>query len=233
MPSRIYALIFARGGSKGLPGKNIKIFNGKPLIAWTVELARSMGIFDRLIVSTDSDEIAEIAQRYGAEIPFLRPAELASDTCPERLAWRHAVENLPPFDIMVSLPAVAPLRRSETVHKCIELFKKGDADTVITVTPASRHPAFNMVRIDAEGYSKTAIAKKSPICRRQDAGEFFDMSTVCYVTSPNAIMKQNSIFDGKVRHIIIDREESIDIDTIFDFEIAQWLHAKRNKNIII
>lgn len=226
----IFAFVFARGGSNGLPGKNIRNFNGKPLIAWTVELAVSLGIFDRVIVSTDSPEIADVARRYGAETPFLRPAELASDTVPERLAWRHAIENLPPFDIMVSLPATAPLRRPETVTRCIELFKKGDADTVITVTPAERHPSFNMVNLDSEGRAHLLMPTGPRVLRRQDAPAAYDMTTVCYVTSPSAVMSQNRIMEGHVKPVIIDRMEAMDIDTLDDFDVAAFLQTRRRPN---
>ena len=227
----IFAFVFARGGSKGLPGKNIRNFNGKPLIAWTVELAVSLGIFDRVIVSTDSPEIADIARRYGAETPFLRPAELASDTVPERLAWRHAIENLPPFDIMVSLPATAPLRRPETVTQCIELFRKGDADTVVTVTPSLRHPMFSMITIDCDGFGHLLSQTGPTVLRRQDAPPSYDITPVCYVTTPSGVVTHNRVMAGRVKPVVVNQEESIDIDTLVDFDVAQFLHARRHDDI--
>ena len=224
---KIVACIFARGGSKGVPRKNIRDFNGKPLIAWTIELALNLGIFEHVYVSTDSQEIADVALQYGAEVPFLRPAELASDTAPERLAWRHAVQNLPAFDIMVSLPATAPMRRSETILKCIELYKESDADTVIAVTKSGHNPAFNMIYMDEDGLSHLLFGGKEQILRRQDGRSSFDITTVCYVLSPDTILKQNRVMEGKVRSVIVDQEEAIDIDTMLDFDIAQFLHLRR------
>jgi CMP-N-acetylneuraminic acid synthetase len=226
----LYAFIFARGGSKGVPGKNIRDFNGKPLLAWTVELAASLKIFDRIIVSTDSSEIADVARRFGAETPFMRPPELATDTIPERFAWRHAVESLPRFDIMVNLPATAPLRRPETVMRCIELFKQGDANSVITVTPSTRHPSFNMVSLDAEGYAHLLTPAGPTVLRRQDAPPAYDMTPVCYVTSPSVVLEYGRIMSGRVKTIVIGQEEAVDIDTPVDFDVAAFLHARRKQN---
>ena len=224
---RINAFIFARGGSKGLPHKNIRNFNGKPLIAWTIELAICMGIFDRVIVSTDSEEIVKTAREYGAEIPFVRPAELASDTAPEKLSWRHAIDHLEPFDIFVSLPAIAPLRRAETIKHCIEVFCEGNADMVITVTPSAHHPSFSMVSLDKEGCAHILMPTRNPVLRRQDAVPAYDMAPVCYVSTPSWIMTMERVLSGRVKPVIIDREEAIDIDTAFDFEVAAFFHAQR------
>lgn len=229
---RVVACIFARGGSKGVPRKNVREFNGKPLIAWTIELALGLGIFDHVYVSTDSEEIAEVARQYGAEVPFLRPAELASDTVPERLAWRHAVQNLPPFDIMASLSATVPLRKPESVMKCIELFQQGGAEMVITVTPSKSHPSFNMVRMDEEGYAHLLGSVEKMVLRRQDAVKNYDMTPVCYVASPEVIMEHNRIMTCKVKPVIIEAVEAVDIDDMLDFEIAEFIHAKKLKGLV-
>ena len=161
----IHAWIFARGGSKGLPGKNIRNLNGKPLIAYAIETAKESQHISEVFVSTDSPEIATIAEKYGAVVPFLRPAELAGDKSPERMAWRHAIEwnrqqtRYPVMDLMVSLPTTAPLRTPEEVDRAIDLFLEGNADTVIAVSPSARHPAFNMVYVDENGYASTILSK--------------------------------------------------------------------------
>lgn len=230
--SQIVACIFARGGSKGVPRKNIREFNGKPLLAWTVEQALELGIFEHVYVSTDSQEIADVARRYGAEVPFLRPAELASDTAPERLAWRHAVQNLPPFDIMVSLPTTSPLRHPETIIKCVDLYKEGDVDTVIAITKSNHHPAFNMVNMDDRGYLHLAHQDKDIVLRRQDGKQIYNITTLCYVTSPHAIMNQNRIMEGRVKGIVCSQEESIDIDTVIDFDVAEFLYRRMTEKEI-
>jgi len=125
---KTYAFIFARGGSKGLPNKNLRFLAGKPLIGWSIDVAKKVSCINRIIVSTDSHEIAEVAVSYGAEVPFIRPAELATDASSEWLSWRHALDyltkqegDLP--DIMLSLPATAPLRSVDDVDKCINAYK--------------------------------------------------------------------------------------------------------------
>ena len=150
------AFIFARGGSKGLPGKNIRSFGGKPLIAWSIECALSVKTIQRVIVSTDSVEIAGIAKEYGAEVPFSRPAELATDKSAEWLSWQHALNylklssgELP--DAMISLPTTSPLRTVHDVENCLDEFSRGGCEVLITVTEASRNPYFNMVKDNDDG----------------------------------------------------------------------------------
>ena len=121
----IVGFIFARGGSKGLPGKNIRPFCGKPLIAWSIDHARAVSRIDRVIVSTDSHEIAEVALAAGAEVPFIRPAELAQDNSSEWLAWRHALNFVRQTDgalpeVMVSIPTTAPLRVPDDIKRCVD-----------------------------------------------------------------------------------------------------------------
>ena len=142
---KIIAFIFARGGSKGLPNKNIKILNGKPLIAWSIEHAKKINRIDRVIVSTDSEEIAKIAREFGAEVPFMRPLELATDESPEWLSWQHGLKYLKSIDgclpdLMLSIPATAPLRNVGDINNVIDEYQRNDTDMVITVTEPYRSP---------------------------------------------------------------------------------------------
>jgi CMP-N-acetylneuraminic acid synthetase len=222
------AFIFARGGSKGLPRKNIRPLNGKPLIAWSIEHALSVKRIKRVIVSTDSDEIAELARQYGAEVPFMRPAELAADNSPEWLAWRHALSYLREStgelpEVMVSVPTTAPLRLPIDIENCLDEYEKGDADMVITVTDAHRSPYFNMVKTNADGSVGLVNPPQPAIARRQDAPVVYDMATVCYVANPVFVMTHNATFEGKVKAVNIPAERAIDIDTLLDFQIAESL----------
>jgi CMP-N-acetylneuraminic acid synthetase len=222
------AFIFARGGSKGLPGKNIRLLGGKPLIAWSIEHALSVKRIQRVIVSTDSEDIANVARHYGAETPFIRPAELASDDSPEWLAWRHALNYLSDTtgklpDAMVSVPATAPLRLPIDIENCLDEYEKGNVDMVITVTDAHRSPYFNMVKINADGTVGLVNPPQSAIARRQDAPLVYDVATVCYVTSPKFVLTHNSTFDGRVTAVHVPTERSVDIDTLLDFQIAESL----------
>ena len=229
------AFIFSRGGSKGLPGKNIRPLNGKPLIAWSIEHALAVKRIDRVIVSTDSDEIAELARQYGAEVPFMRPAELAGDNSPEWLAWRHALNYLKEStgalpEAMVSVPTTAPLRLPIDIENCLDEYEKGNADMVITVTDAHRSPYFNMVKTNADGSVGLVNPTQSTIARRQDAPVVYDMATVCYVANPEFVMTHNSTFEGRVKAVHVPSERAIDIDTLLDFQIAECLlNIKVNK----
>ena len=226
------ALICARGGSKGLPGKNIKLLNGIPLIGWSIKIAKQIDRISRVIVSTESEEIAKIALEYGAEVPFMRPKELALDDSPEWLVWRHAVdylegcENKKKYSLVV-LPATAPLRSVEDVNNCIDLFEKGEGDSVITVTGAHRSPFFNMVVNNSGGYSSLVISTDDKITRRQDAPKVHDMTTVAYVVNTNFVKKFDGIFEGMVKSVVVPPERAIDIDTMLDFKIAEYLILNR------
>ena len=221
-------LICARGGSKGLPGKNIKQLNGIPLIGWSIKIAKQIDRVSRVIVSTDSEEIAKVALKYGAEVPFMRPKDLAQDDSPEWLVWRHAIKYVEShegedIDAIVVLPVTAPLRSVKDVDTCIDLFEEGGVDSVITVSEANRSPYFNMTVNDDSGYASLVISPENQIIRRQDAPEVFDMTTVAYVVNTNAVKLSNGVFKGKVKSIVIPQERSIDIDTLLDFKIAECL----------
>ena len=222
------AFVFARGGSKGLPDKNILEIGGAPLIAWSIKHAKSCSRIERVIVSTDSEKIKEIALEYGAEVPFMRPAELANDTASELDAWRHAIRELERVDgtypeVIISLPATSPLRIPSDIDRAIARFGDGDVDVVIGVTPAHRNPYFNMVNFDSNSHVHIVGDRNGGIERRQDAPEVFDITTVVYVANSEYILKNKSLFLGRVGAIEIPQERSIDIDTKHDFEIAKYL----------
>ena len=228
------AFIFARGGSKGLPGKNIRPLDGKPLIAWSIEHALAVRRIDRVIVSTDSDEIASISKQYGADVPFIRPANLATDESPEWSAWQHGLEYLKEEtgavpEIMVSLPATAPLRLTIDINNCIDEYEKGSTDVVITVTDAHRSPYFNMVKENQDGTCGLVNAPPLTIGRRQDAPIVYDMTTVCYVVNSEFVMSRESIFEGRVRAVHVPIERAIDIDSLLDFQIAEVLLSNRGE----
>ncbi|MBT7557623.1 acylneuraminate cytidylyltransferase family protein [Candidatus Woesearchaeota archaeon] len=225
-------LICARGGSKGLPGKNIKPLNGIPLIGWSINIAKQIDRVSHIVVSTDSEDIAKVALEYGAEVPFMRPKELAQDNSPEWLVWRHAIKHLEDhgsedIDAIIVLPVTAPLRSVEDVNSCIDLFEEGRVDSVITVSKAGRSPHFNMIVNDDNGYASIVISPESQITRRQDAPEVFDVTTVAYIVNTSFVKRFNEIFKGKVRSVIIPQERSIDIDTLLDFKIAECLVIDR------
>ncbi len=221
-----YAFIFARGGSKGLPGKNIKPLAGKPLLQYSIDTALACPSIEKVFVSTDDIQIAEVA-RSGGAIVIERPDELANDTSPEWLSWRHAVtwvqENYGLFDRFISLPATSPLRSVEDVENAIRKLTVVDADICISVTPASRSPYFNMVKQTDSGLVELVNQPSDEVTRRQDAPNVFDITTVVYVTTPAFVLNQYGIFSGNVTSIEIPKERAVDIDDIYDFKLAQVL----------
>jgi N-acylneuraminate cytidylyltransferase len=226
------ACIFARAGSKGVPNKNIQTFNGKPLITWAIELALQVKRINEVFVSTDSEEIAEIARIAGATIPFIRPSELATDTSPEWHSWQHFIKFLADKDgrlpeVFISLPATSPLRSTIDIENCLNEFKKGRADFVVGITPSERNPYFNMVKKGKDNQVDLVIQQGDKYSRRQDTPEVFDLTTVCYVGKPGTILTKNSIFEGKVAGVEIPRERAIDIDTELDFQIAEFLFKSK------
>lgn len=220
----VFAFVFARGGSKGLPGKNIKLLNGLPLLAHSIRLAQSIDRVSEVFVSTDCDKISQIAEDFNATV-IKRPAELASDVASEWHAWRHAVNHVRgirgDFQTFLSLPATSPLRAKIDVETCLDTLKPG-CDMVITVTPSSRNPYFNMVRRADDGKSNILLGEASVI-RRQDAPQAFDIVTVAYVTRPQFILEKSGLFDGTVNSVIVPKERAVDIDDIVDFKLAEAL----------
>jgi N-acylneuraminate cytidylyltransferase len=227
--------IFARGGSKGLPRKNVKLLGGKPLITHAVEQALASTHINRVIVSTEDEEIARVAREYGAETPFMRPAELATDAAPERLAWRHAVEYLRAndpdgdFDVFVSVPAVAPLRSPEDIDACVNKLVSTDADTVFTVVKTTRSPFFNMVTLDAQANVRIAVPLDSTITRRQDAPSCWDITPLCYASRPDSILKYDTLFGGVVKAVEVPVERAFDIDTPWDFRLTELIYNDLHK----
>jgi CMP-N-acetylneuraminic acid synthetase len=229
---KIATFIFARGGSKGIPKKNIKIFCGKPLIAWSIEQALGVRGVDEVFVSTDSQEIASVAKYYGAKVPFIRPVELSGDQSPEWAAWQHAlnffkIEKGFMPDAFLSIPTTSPLRAISDIENCLLKFEECNPDAVITITNSHRNPFFNMVKIDDNGACLPVSRADSSITRRQDATVVFDMTTVAYVVKPRFICESEHLFNGNVQAVHIPPDRALDIDTLFDFEIAEFLFKKK------
>ena len=216
--------VFARGGSKGLPGKNLLPINGVPLIGHSIEMAKKINQIKRIFVSTDSEEIAEVGKLLGAEV-IERPEDLASDTASEWEAWKHAIEQVGKkygdFDQFISLPATAPCRRYIDVRRCMQALVD-DVDMVITTTDAHRNPWFNMVTNNSEGYAQLVNTSQG-FNRRQDSPECQDMATVAYIARPSFIKNNESIWDGNVKAIKVPQHTAVDIDTFYDYSIAKML----------
>lgn len=224
---KIPAFIFARGGSKGLKNKNIKEFNSRPLIYWTIKELKKSKLVDKIFVSTDSKKIKKIAESFGATVPFLRPKKLSLDKSPEILAWKHALEFLKKKNempkIFFSCPVTSPLRKANDIDAMIKLFYLSKADTVVGVTNSHRSPYFNMMK-EKKNKSLSIIIKKSKqIYNRQECPKTFDLTTFGFIVKTKNIFSKKSIFDGNVKGYEVNKNISIDIDDLFDFKFAEYL----------
>lgn len=217
------AFVFCRGGSKGIPDKNIKMVAGRPLLAWSVECALASKYVSRVVVSTDSTRIADVAWDVGADV-IMRPDELATDMASELLAWRHAieVEQSALQGTFVSLPATSPLRLPEDVDAGIKRYYAGGCDIVFGISPAHRSPYLNMVTRDDDGL----IGLVNPglgATRRQDVPDVYDITTCVYVGAVPYIEGCKGLMDGRVVGFDIPVERALDLDTPYDLHLAELL----------
>jgi CMP-N-acetylneuraminic acid synthetase len=220
---KIIAIIPARGGSKGLPGKNIKPLLGKPLIAWTIEQAKRSKFIDKLIVSTDSQKIAKVAKKYGAEVPFLRPEKYAKDNSPTSEAIIHALDWFEKrgekFDIIVLLEPTSPLRKDGDIDNAIELFIKNirKADALISIGEVHLENPFLIKKIDKLGYVKNFLKISNKISLRQYLPKVYFPYGVIYLSKVNLFKKHKSFYQKKVVPYYIERWQNYEIDDIYDF----------------
>ncbi len=227
----VICTICARGGSQGVKNKNTRKLLGKPLIAHSIATAVATGLFSHIVVSTDSDEIANIAVKYGAEVFFKRPPELASDTAAKLPVIRHALIESElhygrNFPILIDLDATSPLRSVEDILGSWELFTRGGYDNLITAMPSRKSPYFNMVELDAEGRAHLSKRLESQVVRRQDAPRCYDMNASIYIWKREALLEDNRVVADNTGLFIMPEERSIDIDTELDFLFVEFLASR-------
>lgn len=228
----IVCVIPARGGSKGIRDKNIRQVLGRPLIAYSIECGLACPSIDHVVVTTDSDRIAEIALKYGAEVPFMRPAGLAGDTTPMMPVLEHALhacEGLYATEIeaLVLLSPANPLRTPKDVEKCLEIFRQGPCDAVITAVPARRNPYFNMV-VEKGGYARLVIEPEVPIGRRQDCPAVYDLNDSIWVFSRETIVERKDRIPEKSRLYVMGQDSALDVDDELDLEILETIMERRH-----
>ena len=229
----VLGFIPARGNSKGVAGKNIKLLNGKPLLGYTIEEGKKSRI-NRLIVSTDSPEIAEISQALGAEVPFLRSSELSQDDSViedaliDVLGKLNEKEGYRP-DVIVLLQPTSPLRTAAHVDDCIDLFEEKKADAVVSVSEPMEHPA-EMVYWEDIGEMRflSDLFLQEPPPQRQEYPPFFFVNGAVYVFEYESLIKKKSRFGDKTLPYVMRQIDSIDIDSMDDFKIAEALLQARN-----
>lgn len=227
----ILCSICARGGSKGVKNKNIRKINGIELIGYTIIQARNSGLFEHIIISTDSDEIASVAQKFGAEVFFKRAAELASDNAAKMPVIRDALVKSEQhfgceFETIVDLDASAPLRSSTDIKAAYELFKQSKKENLITAVPARRNPYFNLIEIFKNGEINSAKPYSSTT--RQGAPKCYDMNASIYIFTRERLLKSDSVFGDKTALYVMSEDTAFDIDSELDFQIVEFLIKNKN-----
>lgn len=226
---KLLFIIPARGGSKGIPGKNVKELAGKPLIYYSIDAARHFVKDDFICLTTDSEEIIQKAEDYGLKVPFKRPPELATDTVSSYDAIVHALKFYEKaghkFDAVVLLQPTSPLRKIEHVEGCINLFDK-ESELVVSVKEADANPYYNLFEENKDGYLGISKANNN-ITRRQDAPSVFQFNGSIYVFNPESLKNLKSIWEyKKIKKFIMPREYSVDLDEPVDWEFCEFLIQK-------
>ena len=223
---RIIGIIPARGGSKGLPGKNIRPLGGKPLITWTIEQARASKYIDRVIVTTDEEAIASTARKAGADVPFLRPKELATDTATSidvilhTLAWLK--EHDEHYDIVVLLQPTSPLRTAQDIDTVIKLMQEKNATAIASVCETEHHPYWSNV-LPSDGSLEYFLRPELINRNRQELPVFYRLNGAVYAALCDKLIVQRGFLGPRTFAYVMPKERSVDIDSILDFQIAEFL----------
>ena len=227
--------ICARGGSAGIPGKNIRPLCGKPLIGWTIEQAFASKVADEVFVSTDSEDIARVARSFGAQVPFLRPAELATSTAGKLPVIQHLVHWVEaqhgPVNAIIDLDPTSPLRDIADIQTCFSMLD-ANTDVVISGYEADKNPYFNMVELKANGFYERVCLPDSEVLGRQSAPKVFAMNASIYVWLRHSL--SSSLWDSpKIRLHVMPRERSVDIDHEIDFDMVALLMKKKGLSCVM
>jgi CMP-N,N'-diacetyllegionaminic acid synthase len=220
------AIIPARGGSKGLPGKNIKELCGKPLIAWSIESALNSKYIDEVMVTTDNQNIAEISKQYGANVPFLRPEELASDTATTFDAVKHTIEFYKnelnkEFDYIVLLEPTSPLRESYDIDNAIEILFNSKADSIVGISKTEdQNPAFLVLK-DENGYILGYENKNMKVFRRQDIKDVYFFEGTIYISKTDVLLREKTFYHKNTIGYEVPKYKSLEIDDIYDFVMVE------------
>ena len=223
----VLSIIPARGGSKGLPKKNLLSLSGKPLIAWTIEAANQSEYIDRCIVSTDNDEISEIAKMYNCEVPFIRPKILAKDDSIAISVIKHAITFLNEkgqyYDIVIVLQPTSPLRTGEDIEAAIALFAKNSTESVVSMVEVS-HPVQWTFQLTPE--LNIIDANKFANTRRQDFEKRYSLNGAIYISRVDSLFSINTFLSQNTVAYVMPEDRSIDIDNQFDFDLAEYFINK-------
>ena len=223
-------IIPARGGSKGLPGKNIMPLDGKPLIHYTIETARAVFPEKRICVSTDSNSIKTCVEETGLIVPFLRPASLATDTAGSQEVLLHAIDYYSQvgldFDVIVLLQVTSPLRTAQHIIASMKCYTK-DLDMVVSVKKTEANPYYVLKEEDEYGFLQSS--KKGNFSRRQDCPEVYEINGAIYLINRKSLQEKGFAGFDRIRKYVMDKKSSIDIDDIIDFQLAELLVKESNE----
>jgi N-acylneuraminate cytidylyltransferase/CMP-N,N'-diacetyllegionaminic acid synthase len=230
--TRRLCTICVRGGSKGVPKKNSRLLNGKPLIAYSIEQAAKSGYFSDIAVSSDSEELLTLAKAAGATILVERPAEMATDVAPKIPVIRHCYLSAEKssgrtYSVVCDLDATSPLRWVQDIKDAVDLLETKNASNVITGMPARRSPYFNLVEAFPDGTISVSKKLEKPIIRRQDAPKCWDMNASIYVWKSEVLRNSDALFQPGTMLHEMPEERSIDIDTELDFKIVNFIMTER------
>lgn len=225
-------IIPARGGSKGIPHKNIKLLNGKPLICYSIDIARQYTTDDNICVTTDDKEIISVVEQYGLKVPFVRPAELATDTASSNDVLVHALNFYETqgrqVDVIILLQPTSPFRKVSFVKEAVELYNE-DFDMVVSVKETSANPYYNCFEEDKNGFLSISKSIGHPITRRQDAPKVWEYNGSIYVINPTSLKDNGMQHFTRVKKYPMSELYSVDIDCPFDWKVAELL---LNENMI-
>jgi len=219
---KVLAVIPARGGSKGIPRKNIKKLGGKPLIAWTIEAALKAPSINRVIVSTDDEEIAAVAEQFGAEVPFKRPIAIARDDTPGLDPVLHAIENSPDSDWVLLLQPTSPLRSVDDIEGIIKLCQEKGALSAVSVAEVGKHP-FWMYQRSSDMRLQPLIPNRGEITRRQDLPSVYVLNGALYLARPDWLIENQGFIGPETLGYVMPVERSVDLDTPLDWLWVEYL----------
>jgi len=229
---KILGVITARGGSKGIPRKNIKMLGDKPLIAYTIDAAKKSQLISHLIVSTDDEEIASVCREYGVDVPFMRPSELAGDKVPHLPVMQHAIEFMEKklgfkFDYVVILQPTSPFREVEDIDKTIEKLIETGADSAVSLVEIDDNHPIKIKKLDGDRVLPYAIPEEEG-ARRQDFPIAYKRSGAVYAMTRDLLMIDNQLYGDNIVGHIVPQDRSVDIDNEFDWLKAEYMLKKNN-----
>jgi len=231
---QVLAVIPARGGSKGILGKNTAVVAGRPLIAWTIDVALRSQTLERVVVTTDSPQIAATARECGAEVPFMRPSELAADHTPGIAPVLHAVdwleqhESYQPEWVMLLQPT-SPLRTVEDVDAAVAMASKKDVDAVVSVCEGHQHPYW-MKQIGSDGFLTDFLRLERPYARRQDLPPVYALNGAVYLIRRQVLLEQRTLYPARTMALVMPIERSLDVDTLWDLHLVRLVLEERMRH---